>query len=254
MIFLPSIVFGFFVCGTRELLAMRVPSVASRRRALLDAALLAALGSWKAPAGAYNAPQSSAMKVTWGPFKDLSVADMESLDLRSQDPTSGKVLPSGTRVIDLVEGPGPVPAAGDHVYVHYKVWPKGFRSGKAADVSFFDERPFEFVLGEGPTERLPAAVAEGLAGMAEGGWRRVVIPDGYGDAGLRRISRDPFGRRYVGAKAPFVMQPHEPAYVDLVLVDGGSGRCSKILHPPDVSDKDARKIKSLTCSYKYEVF
>ena len=193
------------------------------------------------------------MKVTWGPFKDLSVADMEALGLLSREPTSGKLLPSGTRVIDLVAGPGPVPAAGDHVYIHYKVWPKGFRSGKAQACHSLGSS-FEFVLGEGPTERLPAALSEAVIGMAEGGWRRVVLPDGYGDAGLRRISRDPFGRRYVGAKAPFVMQPHEPAYIDLVLVDGGSGRCSSILHPPGVSDKDARKIKSLTCSYKYEVF
>ena len=237
-----------------------VPSMHLARRALLDAALLVAFSAHKDDAASasvstmINPPRSSAMKVTWGPFKDLSTEQMEDLDVMSQDPHAGNTLPSGTRVIDLVAGTGRVPSAGDRIYVHYKVWPGNFRQGKAADVSFFDERPFDWILGTGPTERLPAAVDEGLKGMAEGGWRRIVIPDGYGDAGLRRISKAPNGGRYVGAKAPYVMQPHEPAYIDLVLVDGGSGRCEKILRPAGVSSKDARKIKSLTCSYAYEIF
>ena len=63
-------------------------------------------------------------------------------------------------------------------------------------------------------------------GMREGGWRRVYVPDAYGDAGLRKVSRGPQGR-YTGAKAPFVVQPHAPAYVDLLMFDGGSGRCER---------------------------
>ena len=90
--------------------------------------------------------------------------------------------------------------------------------------------------------------------MREGGWRRVVVPDAYGAAGLQKINRLPNGGRYSGSKAPFVIQPHAPAYFDFIMVDGGSGRCMRLLAPPGVSEKDARKLKALTCSYKYEIY
>ena len=37
-------------------------------------------------------------------------------------------------------------------------------------------------------------------------------------------------------------------------LDGGSGRCESLLRPPGVSEKDARKLKSMTCSSKYEIY
>ena len=37
-------------------------------------------------------------------------------------------------------------------------------------------------------------------------------------------------------------------------LDGGSGRCEALLRPPGVSEKDARKLKSMTCSSKYEIY
>lgn len=60
--------------------------------------------------------------------------------------------------------------------------------------------------------------------------------------------------RYVGAKAPYVIQPHAPCYVDLLLLDGGSGRCAKLLRPDGVSEREVRKLRSLTCSARDEVF
>ena len=40
----------------------------------------------------------------------------------------------------------------------------------------------------------------------------------------------------------------------LTRLDGGSGRCESLLRPPGVSEKDARKLKSMTCSSKYEIY
>ena len=200
-------------------------------------------------------PRGSAGRVSWGPFKDLSTDEMEALNERSRSPDAGVLMDSGVRVIDLVVGTGPQPEPGSRIYCHYKVWADGFRSGPVADLSFLENRPYEWILGQ-PTARMPRGADEGTVGMREGGWRRLVVPSEsmYGEAGLRRITKSPTGARYTGAKAPYVVKPGQPAYVDLIMVDGGSGRCEKILHPPGVSDKDASKIKSMTCSYKYEIY
>ena len=194
------------------------------------------------------------MRVSWGPFKELSTAEMERLDALSRTADAGVVLPSGVRVIDLVQGDGPRPQVGDRVYVQYKLWADGFREGKAADVSFFDNRPFDWILGDPPSDRIPKGADLGVVGMREGGWRRVVVPGDLSFTdGLRKINRGPTGR-YVGAKAPYVIQPRSPTYWDLILVDGGSGRCEKLLRPPGVSERDAKKLKSLTCSYANEIY
>ena len=100
---------------------------------------------------------------------------------------------------------------------------------------------------------MPAPIDEGVVGMREGGWRRVYAPNAYGDAGLRKVSRGPQGR-YVGAKAPLLVQPNAGAYVDLIMMDGGSGRCDSLLNPPGVSAQEAKKLRSLTCSSRNEIF
>ena len=78
-------------------------------------------------------------------------------------------------------------------------------------------------------------------------WRRLVVPDAYGDAGLRRINPLRGGGRYTPEKAGFVIKPHGTAYVELILVDGGSGRCERVLRPPGVSEEAARRLRSTLC-------
>ena len=104
----------------------------------------------------------------WGPLAQMTEAQMDALDEASREPSAGVLLPSGVRVIDMVVGDGPEPAAGKRVYCHYKVWAGGFRAGKVADWSFYDDRPYDWVLGQ-PTDRLPTGVDEGVRGMREGG-------------------------------------------------------------------------------------
>jgi hypothetical protein len=42
--------------------------------------------------------------------------------------------------------------------------------------------------------------------------------------------------------------------VDVILVDGGSGRCDSILRPAGMSEKDASKRRSLLCEYAEQVY
>ena len=57
----------------------------------------------------------------WGPLAQMTEAQMDALDEASREPSAGVLLPSGVRVIDMVVGDGPEPAAGKRVYCHYKV-------------------------------------------------------------------------------------------------------------------------------------
>ena len=157
----------------------------------------------------------------WGPLAQMTEAQMDALDEASREPSAGVLLPSGVRVIDMVVGDGPEPAAGKRVYCHYKVWAGGFRAGKVADWSFYDDRPYDWVLGQ-PTDRLPTGVDEGVRGMREGGeapfepgswnrradprtrappgWRRMVVPAAYGDTGLKKVNIGVGKKRYTGLK------------------------------------------------------
>jgi len=122
----------------------------------------------------------------------MSAEEMDARDLwsRTGEP-KGVVLPSGVRVIDMSEGDGPLPAKGDRVWCHFKVWPNGWRSGPPADSSFLNTRPYDWALGSGGDGRLPAGADEGAVGMREGGWRRLVVPAklAYGEAGLPYLTQ-----------------------------------------------------------------
>ena len=235
---------------------MREIATTSRRAALLAAVLTASppLPLLATTNERRPGEQRSAMKVSWGPFKDMTTDKMDELNELSRQPDAGVTLPNGLRIIDLVVGNGPEPKRGDRVYCHYKIWADGFRVGKAVDISFVDNRPLDWILGEAAERQsLPSMVAtEGAVGMREGGWRRIYVPNAYGEIGLRRINLTP--TRYTAMKAPLVVQPGAPAYVDLIMLDGGSGRCERFLRPPGVSEKEARKLKSLTCEARAQVY
>lgn len=87
---------------------------------------------------------------------------------------------SGLQYIDLQEGAGAAPAAGDKVVVNYTGWLQA--DGTKFDSSVERTEPFSFILGAG---NVIPGWDEGVATMKVGGQRRLIIPPelGYGAAG-----------------------------------------------------------------------
>lgn len=108
--------------------------------------------------------------------------DMEAVDFA---PGTNVVLdrmerrPSGLYVEDLREGEGAEAAAGNRVAVHYTGW---LPDGTQFDSSRDSPEPFQFTLGAG---QVIQGWDEGVAGMREGGERRLVVPPdlAYGSQG-----------------------------------------------------------------------
>lgn len=86
---------------------------------------------------------------------------------------------TGLGYVDLVEGTGPRPSAGDSVSVHYTGW---LKSGQKFDSSHDRGEPLEFPLGRG---RVIKGWDEGVGSMRVGGRRKLIIPAhlGYGARG-----------------------------------------------------------------------
>jgi FKBP-type peptidyl-prolyl cis-trans isomerase len=97
------------------------------------------------------------------------------------DKKEGKVITtkSGLKYEDVVVGTGAVAKAGDTVEVHYV---GTLKDGKKFDSSRDRGKPFSFPLGAG---RVIKGWDEGVAGMKEGGKRKLIIPPelGYGEKG-----------------------------------------------------------------------
>jgi FKBP-type peptidyl-prolyl cis-trans isomerase FkpA len=108
-----------------------------------------------------------------GPTVERDYAPELGVDLGAMQRT-----PSGLYVQDVQQGTGETAQAGDHVVVHYTGW---LPNGRQFDSSR-DRGPFDFRLGQG--EVIPGW-DEGVAGMREGGRRRLVIPSdlAYGPSG-----------------------------------------------------------------------
>lgn len=97
-------------------------------------------------------------------------------------PVSGEptVTSSGLGIIDISEGSGATPEAGQTIVVDYTGWLSD--GGTKFDSSVDRGTPFEFVLGAG---KVIPGWDEGLATMKVGGKRRLIIPAGlaYGEQG-----------------------------------------------------------------------
>ena len=87
--------------------------------------------------------------------------------------------PSGLRYVDVVEGTGPSPQAGQSVTVHYT---GTLESGRKFDSSLDRGEPFTFSIGIGQVIK---GWDEGVMSMKVGGKRRLIIPPnlGYGARG-----------------------------------------------------------------------
>ena len=88
--------------------------------------------------------------------------------------------PAGLQIEDLKEGDGATAATGDNVTVHYVG--VAYSTGEQFDASWDRDQPFSFPLGAG---QVIPGWDQGVAGMKEGGRRRLTIPPelGYGERG-----------------------------------------------------------------------
>ncbi len=86
---------------------------------------------------------------------------------------------SGLKYVELKEGTGATPQAGQTVVVHYTGW---LTNGNKFDSSVDRNKPFNFTLGRGQVIK---GWDEGLSTMKVGGKRKLIIPPelGYGAAG-----------------------------------------------------------------------
>ena len=90
---------------------------------------------------------------------------------------------SGLKYVDLKVGTGAEAKKGDTVEVHYTGW---LKDGKKFDSSRDRGEPFSFALGQG---KVIKGWDEGVAGMKEGGKRKLIIPPdlAYGARGAGNV-------------------------------------------------------------------
>ena len=115
------------------------------------------------------------------PDDPLAQAGGKASDLLGGDPliaAKERTTASGLRITDLVLGTGAEAVSGRTVSVNYR---GTLTSGKEFDSSY-GRGPFSFPLGAG---RVIRGWDEGVAGMKEGGKRKLVIPPdlAYGERG-----------------------------------------------------------------------
>ena len=208
--------------------AAALPPSLSRRSLLAWGTGAAALAAGAEPAAARR-------------LKDLTAEEQDALDLANRDPALARPTASGLKVLDVLENEeGYAPKLNDQVYAHYKIWnKKGWRSGVPADSSYLTGQPIGWTLGQ-PPKGLIAGIDEGVRGMHEGEWRRLIVPSelAYGSSGKRQGSSD---------KSYFVVQTGEEVYVDVLLMPGAL--CDEALSKPKEGLEVLRKFRSasITC-------
>jgi peptidylprolyl isomerase len=102
----------------------------------------------------------------------VMIAGADGNDKKKEDSKKEEVITtkSGLKYVDQKVGDGKVAKAGDTVSVHYT---GTLTNGKKFDSSLDRKEPFEFKLGAGMVIK---GWDEGVAGMKEGGKRKLIIP------------------------------------------------------------------------------
>jgi len=218
--------------------ALELPTVS--RRAVIGGALgslTAGRAQAAPPAGARAIADYQSEKILrkyspllGGEFRKLSNEDALGLEFASRG-AEGVLLPSGVQMIELMQGSGPALTPGTKTYLHFKLWTGGFDKGQPIDASYFDTRPIAYRFGS-PAGRVLPGIDAGIEGMREGGWRRLIIPSsqGYADAGLSARA----------TKSRLAVPPGATLYVDIHLMDAGSGKCDAIIG-------ESERLHSMTC-------
>lgn len=111
---------------------------------------------------------------------EVAGGDQVALASADEDATpEERTTATGLKYIDLKEGTGPAPRAGQTAVVHYTGW---LTDGTKFDSSVDRRTPFEFAVGK---RMVIAGWDEGVATMKVGGKRKLIVPPhlGYGARG-----------------------------------------------------------------------
>ena len=124
-----------------------------------------------------SSPQNAQLYVT-APFYASTRYDAGQEGLPTMDEQVIQTA-TGLEYVEIVEGTGTRPKAGDTVSVHYTGW---LKSGQKFDSSVDRGEPFAFPIGKG---RVIKGWDEGVGTMKVGGKRKLIIPAhlGYGERG-----------------------------------------------------------------------
>ncbi len=145
---------------------------------------LAACGDDEEEQPAAEAPPAAETQTDTVPQEEPAMEGSESISENTDEkpaiPQPTGQPPAELGVEDIVEGKGATAKAGDNVSVQYVG--VNFSNGAEFDASWDRGEPFEFTLGAG---QVIPGWDEGVAGMKEGGRRKLVIPPdlAYGPQG-----------------------------------------------------------------------
>jgi len=117
----------------------------------------------------------------------VAMTAIDPADAQMPDLAAAAKTRSGLGILDIREGTGPAPTAGQTARVHYTGWLlEDGKRGRKFDSSVDRGQPFEFPLGQG---RVIRGWDEGVATMKVGGQRTLVIPPelGYGARGAGNV-------------------------------------------------------------------
>jgi peptidylprolyl isomerase len=164
-----------------------MPKIVTSLTALLLAIFVAACGS-KAqdsrdssssppPAGQTTTEANTTPEPSKAPEDGKISKDLEE---KPEIPKPSGSPPTALKIEDIVEGKGKEAKSGDQVSVQYVG--VAFSTGEEFDASWDRGEPFPFTLGNGD---VIAGWDEGVAGMKEGGRRKLTIPaeQAYGAQG-----------------------------------------------------------------------
>jgi len=147
--------------------------------------ILAQLGTNQKPAIADVVSQAQPAVVSEVPKNNLAADNIKLMAMNTQSESGANsnenvvTTPSGLKYVELTEGNGATPQAGQTVVVHYT---GTLENGKKFDSSRDRNQPFSFKLGVGQVIK---GWDEGLSTMKVGGRRQLIIPPdlGYGPRG-----------------------------------------------------------------------
>lgn len=68
-----------------------------------------------------------------------------------------------------------------------------------------------------------------------------------GAPALQELAYGSEGKVKPGGRGIYLVPPGETVFLDVVMIDAGTGKCAAILRPEGVTEMGARRLKSLSC-------